>query len=364
MGKNVVICCDGTANQFTKNNTNVIKLYSALIDDPDRQAIFYHPGLGTWEAPGALTTWGRRISIALGKALGYGLESDIAAVYTFVMNNYRAADNDRLFFFGFSRGAYTVRAVASLLHAFGVLRAGHETSVPYAIRLMNSIGQEGAGSLEIFRVVDRFRATFSASDAKPYFIGAWDTVSSVGWISNPLHIPYSANNPDIEIGRHAVSIDERRSFFRQNLWWPGSDTGKAGPKDLKQVWFAGGHCDVGGGYAEEESGLSKIALRWMFKEAEAKGLLVDARRRDAVMAAGQGPDANGRMHDELIGQFGWQLVEYVPKRHYDRATGKTDFRANRGQARRLPRGALIHESAFRRDNYTVPKPEGYQIEAD
>jgi len=364
MGKNVVICCDGTANQFTKDNTNVIKLYSALIDDPGRQAVFYHPGVGTREAPGALTTWGRKATIALGKAFGYGLESDIAAVYAFVMNNYHAADNDRLFFFGFSRGAYTVRAVASLLRAFGVLRAGHETSIPYAIRLMNSIGQEAAGSLEAFRVIDRFRATFSVGDAKPYFIGAWDTVSSVGWISNPLHIPYSANNPDIAIGRHAVSIDERRSFFRQNLWWPSGGPGKAGPKDLKQVWFAGGHCDVGGGYPEEESGLSKIALRWMFKEAEAKGLLIDGARRDAVIAAGQGPDANGPMHDELTGQLGWHLVEYVPKRHYDRETGKTEFRANYGRPRHLPRGALIHESAFQRDNYTVPKPEDYKVETD
>jgi len=364
MGKNVVICCDGTANQFTKDNTNVIKLYSALIDDPGRQAIFYHPGVGTREAPGALTTWGRKATLLLGKAIGYGLESDIAAVYAFVMNNYRAADNDRLFFFGFSRGAYTVRAVASLLRAFGVLRAGHETSIPYAIRLMNSIGQEAPGDFEAFHVVDRFRATFSVDEAKTYFIGAWDTVSSVGWIGNPLHIPYSANNPDIAIGRHAVAIDERRSFFRQNLWWPDGDSDKAGPKDLKQVWFAGGHSDVGGGYAEEESGLSKIALRWMFKEAEAKGLLVDGARRDAVMAAGQGPDANGPMHDELTGQLGWHLVEYVPKRHYDRETGKTAFRANYGQPRHLPRGALIHESALKRDNYTFPKPEDYQVETD
>jgi uncharacterized protein (DUF2235 family) len=364
MGKNVVICCDGTANQFTKDNTNVIKLYSALIDDPGRQTIFYHPGVGTWEAPGALTTWGREVTIALGKAFGYGLESDIAAVYAFVMNNYRAADNDKLFFFGFSRGAYTVRAVASLLHAFGVLRPAHETSIPYAIRLMNSIGQGTKGSLDAFCVIDRFRATFSVDAAKTYFIGAWDTVSSVGWISNPLHIPYSASNPDIAIARHAVSIDERRSFFRQNLWWPSGGPGKAGPQDLKQVWFAGAHCDIGGGYAEEESGLSKIALRWMFKEAEAKGLLVDAGRRDAVIAAGQGPDANGPMHDELIGQLGWHIVEYVPKRHYDRETGKTEFRANRGQPRHLPRGALIHESAFKRANYTVPKPEDYKVETD
>jgi uncharacterized protein (DUF2235 family) len=72
-------------------------------------------------------------------------------------------------------------------------------------------------------------------------------VSSVGWIENPLSLPYSADNGDIAIGRHAVAIDERRAFFRTNLWRPRPD---GGPKDLKQVWFPGVHCDVGGGYPE------------------------------------------------------------------------------------------------------------------
>src|SRR5690242_6598238 len=125
MGKNVVVCCDGTANQYMQNNTNVVKLYSALIDEPSRQVIFYHPGIGTWEAPGALTDWGKRLTMTAGKAFGYGLERDIAAVYTFVMRNYRPSDGDRLFFFGFSRGAYAVRVVASLLHMVGIMRPGH-----------------------------------------------------------------------------------------------------------------------------------------------------------------------------------------------------------------------------------------------
>ncbi len=186
MGRNIVVCCDGTANQFTKHNTNVVKLYSTLIDDPARQLIFYHPGIGTREAPGALTSIGRWLTIMLGQAVGYGLERDITETYAFVMNNYRAGDH--LYLFGFSRGAYTVRAVAALLRAFGVLRAGHETSIPYAIRLLNAVSMRKEGDNEIFRIQDNFKATFASGDCKPYFAGVWDTVSSVGWIGNPLEV--------------------------------------------------------------------------------------------------------------------------------------------------------------------------------
>ena len=363
MGRNVVVCCDGTANQFAQNNTNVIRLYSALVDDPARQLIFYHPGVGTMEAPGALTSWGQKATILAGMAVGYGLERDITAAYMFIMNNYKAAEDDRLFLFGFSRGAYTVRAVASLLRSCGILRQGHETSIPYAIRLMNAIGTKDRRTAERFRLVDRFRDTFAASYCKPYFVGVWDTVSSIGWINSPLKIPYTANNSDIQIGRHALAIDERRGFYRPNLWRPGEDAARSGPKDLKQAWFAGVHCDVGGGYPETEGGLSKIALRWMFREAEAAGLIVDPGRREAVVAAGQGPDPNAPMHDELAAHLFWRLFEYIPKYHYDYLTRTESRRANGGRPRWLPPGSLIHESVFQRAGYAPPLPSDYKVEA-
>ena len=94
-------------------------------------------------------------------------------------------------------------------------------------------------------------------------------------MENPLKLPYISNNPSIEIGRHAVSIDEHRAFFRSHLWLrPENPARPFGPKDLQQVWFPGVHCDVGGGYPEKECGLSKIALEWMLDEAAAKGYTV------------------------------------------------------------------------------------------
>jgi uncharacterized protein (DUF2235 family) len=364
MGKNIVVCCDGTANQFSRNNTNVVKLYSVLVDDAARQLIFYHPGVGTMEAPGALTSWGKKATIFAGFTIGYGLESDITAAYTFIMNNYKASEGDRLFLFGFSRGAYTVRAIASLLHSCGILRPGHETSIPYAIRLMNAIGTERGPRTEYFHLVDRFRHIFAAGACKPHFVGVWDTVSSVGWINDPLKIPYTANNPDIQIGRHAIALDERRGFYRPNLWRPGDDAARSGPKDLKQVWFVGFHGDVGGGYPETESGLSKIALRWMLREAEAAGLLVDAVRRDAAIAAGQGPDPDGQMHDELAAHLYWRLLEYVPKYHFDYATGAESLRANSSRRRWLPPKSLIHESVFQRAGYAPRLPTDHEVSHD
>ena len=361
MGKNVVVCCDGTANQFTQDNTNVIKLYASLISDPAQQVIFYHPGVGTWEAPGALTSVGRALTIAAGQAVGYGLAGDIAAAYEFVMNNYKPDQDDRLFLFGFSRGAYTVRAVASLLFLCGTMRSGHETSVPYAIRLMNSIGRGKRSVDEDFEILKRFQSTFSIALPKIHFVGVWDTVSSVGWINNPLHVAYSASNPMIECGRHAVSIDERRAFFRQNMWRPLDRPDLAGPKDLRQVWFAGVHCDVGGGYPEAESGLAKIALQWMFKEAEGKGLLVDPVRRDAVLSAGQGPDPNGQMHDELARNRAWLLVEYLPKRHWNSVKHRNEWHANGARYRTLPPGALIHRSVQQRQGYSPMLPPDHQF---
>ena len=124
----------------------------------------------------------------------------------------------------------------------------------------------------------------SGADCRPWFVGVWDTVSSVGWIENPLKLPYIADNPSIQIGRHAIAIDERRAFFRSHLWRPSSRADQEhGPKDLKQVWFPGVHCDVGGGYLEAESGLSKVALEWMLDEAQSAGLLVDPARRRQIL---------------------------------------------------------------------------------
>ena len=261
MPKNVVVCCDGTANEFARDKTNVVKLYSTLLYDPELQIGYYHPGIGTMEHPAALSNLSRKVTKGLGLAFGYGLENDIRDLYVFLMRYYQKGDN--LFLFGFSRGAYTVRAVASLLHMYGLIREGHESLVPYAIRMLTAVNSnkkvKDKDFKSAFDLAQEFRATFCSIECKPHFVGVWDTVASVGWVENPLKLPYIAQNPDIKFGRHALAMDERRAFFRTNLWKPRNAGPSGGPEDLKEVWFAGVHCDVGGGY--KESG------KWSFENS-------------------------------------------------------------------------------------------------
>jgi uncharacterized protein (DUF2235 family) len=202
---------------------------------------------------------------------------------------------------------------------------------------------------------------FTTAACHPWFVGVWDTVSSVGWVENPLKLPYVANNPDIRVGRHAVAIDERRAFFRNHLWRPSPTSGQSGPRDLKQVWFPGVHCDVGGGYPEAESGLSKIALEWMLEEAKSEGLLVNTEReREVLGGAGGGryvsiPDPNAVAHDSLKGL--WHIGELIPKRKYSWANNKWKRGCNLWRRRTIPPSSLVHESAWiRKDNYKSRLP--------
>ena len=362
MAKNIVICCDGTANEFAADRTNVVKLYYALEHDDPTQIAFYHPGLGTMEPPGALTTTTRSVTRLLGKAVGYGLANDIRDAYVFLMNNYQ--DGDRVFLFGFSRGAYTARAVCSLLKMYGLIRPGNDALVPYTIRMMMAIQKAQEADREkrntpdqiaavnnYFTLAEEFRTTMARTTCKPYFVGVWDTVSSVGWKDNPLKLPFVSDNPDIAIGRHAIAIDERRAFFRTHRWVPSRELEQHGPRDVKQVWFAGVHCDVGGGYPEAESGLSKIALEWMLEEARTAGLLVNDLRQEEVLGRLTGskyakPDPDGCMHESLTGL--WKAAEWIRKPRYDWKTQQTTKQRNRGRPRTIPSGARVHESVYTR----------------
>ena len=356
VSRNIVVCCDGTANEFEKNRTNVVKLFRALAKDPVSQVCYYHPGIGTMAAPGFVTKIGVKLAEIAGLAFGYGLNNDICDAYTFISRNFESGD--KLYLFGFSRGAYTVRAIASLLHMYGLLWKDNDRLTLYAVRMMWAIRRlQGKSAsdpdrrlrvIEYFQQAAEFKATFSR-ECKPHFVGVWDTVSSVGWFSHPLSLPYTASNPDIAIGRHAVALDERRAFFRTNLWRPDPSADKAGPKNLKQVWFPGVHCDVGGGYAESESGLSKVALKWMIDEGRQAGLKLDEEAMALVLGArGQGwavPDPDAKMHDSLT--RGWRVVEYIPKPHWD--GHKSAWRANRFRRRRIPGESWVHDAAWIRE---------------
>lgn len=125
--KNIVICCDGTGNEFGDTNSNVVKLYSTLIIDHD-QIGYYHPGVGTMGAPNARGPIDKEWTKIDGLAFGKGLLENVGDAYRYLMNNYE--DGDHIYLFGFSRGAYTVRALGGVLHMFGLLTPGNEGQIP------------------------------------------------------------------------------------------------------------------------------------------------------------------------------------------------------------------------------------------
>jgi uncharacterized protein (DUF2235 family) len=166
MPKNIVLCCDGTANEFAQDRTNVVKLYFMLDPDPARQVTYYHPGLGAMEPPGALSGATRLFTRLAGRAFGYGLEGDIRDAYVFLMSNF--SEGDRVFLFGFSRGAYTARAMASLLRMYGLIPRGNDALVPYAVRLLmgtHAIDSRGrnrcAEEKRYFNLAADFKSTFA-----------------------------------------------------------------------------------------------------------------------------------------------------------------------------------------------------------
>ena len=355
MPKNLIVCCDGTGNEFGDANSNVIKLYSVLVNS-QAQVTYYHPGLGTAGSKLALTRLARWWTKVLGLAFGYGLSDNIMDAYTFLMNEFEPGD--QVFLFGFSRGAYTARALAAFLHMFGLIRRGNDGLVPYAIRRF----KQKIKNADSFDIAHQFKATISR-ECKPHFIGVWDTVSSVGWLYDSLVLPFTAHNPDIAIGRHAISIDERRCAFRQNLWQLGPG------QDSKQVWFAGVHCDIGGGYAEAESGLSKIALAWMLREAKAAGLLVDPVKEAAIIG-GQPPlvkpDPIAKMHNSLTAW--WLPLELFPRRMWRTKNNPPYFEwvLPLGGRRYIQEPTTVHESVVSRKqqtSYSPPNlPQQFSIE--
>lgn len=344
MPRNIVICCDGTGNQYGTENSNVVKLYWTLTAN-DKQSAYYHPGVGTMGSRNALTALGKWWTRVRGLAFGYGFSDNIADVYSFLMGEFNPQD-DRIFIFAFSRGSYTARALCGMLHMFGLLTPGNEALVPYAVRLYKS------NDPRKFEIAEGFKGTFSVP-CTPYFLGLWDTVKSVGWILDPVYtkggsLPYTAKLPGIPILRHAVAIDERRAFYRQNLMHPDPPC-----LDFKEVWFAGVHSDVGGSYPEAESGLSKIALRWMLCEAESAGLLLDTHKVNGVLGENVSyvpPDPKAKLHKSLHGL--WWLGELWPKRVYHQVTGQAKWKwtiwPNFAKRRLIPDGARIHQTVLER----------------
>jgi uncharacterized protein (DUF2235 family) len=276
MPKNIVVLCDGTGNELkTRGNTNVVRL-SALLEkgDPDRQVTFYDPGVGTMGSQGALTIVGRGITKVLGLAFGYGLKANVAEGYKYIMDHYEP--DDRIFLFGFSRGAYTARAIAGFINHIGLLPAGNENLIPYAMKLFWHDTKRPITDKE-WDLAAQFSGKFARPDfrrKKPdaiAYVGVWDTVNATGSLRRTVVLPYTASLELVRKARHAVAIDELRRKFRPNLFkFDTKEFKRRENGELKEAWFAGVHTYVGGDHE-----LCDITLQWITDGAIEQGLLVD-----------------------------------------------------------------------------------------
>ena len=266
----IVICCDGTNNSFPRNLTNVARMSLIAVNDEEAQFAYFDAGVGTSRTPYKAKLLGR-VCRASQLAFGLGMVQNVTESYLQIMRRYNPGDE--LFLFGFGRGACTVRVLAALLENYGLLKRGNETLVEM--------------------IVDHFRNSKALAEAAVvkakqsivcpvHFMGLWDSVSSVGWICEKERFPNPTTLPEVSIVRHAMALDEQRARFRSN------QLVGVGRQDLKQVWFPGIHCDVGGGGREEKSGLAKTALQWMLNEAQTAGLLVDEAAKQQYLF---GPDS-------------------------------------------------------------------------
>ncbi|MDE0273055.1 MAG: DUF2235 domain-containing protein [Gammaproteobacteria bacterium] len=301
--KNIVICCDGTGNEFGRNNTNVVLTYM-LAEKDEQQVAYYDPGVGTggWEYEedkGGLRAKGDQ-------ATGHGLQRNVEDAYRYLMGRY--VPGDGVYLFGFSRGAFTVRSLAGMLHKCGLLWADAENLVEYASKLYNSTNVDA--------VAREFRAAFGRP-CPVHFIGVWDTVESL--VMNAGKRFHDASlNPEVANGYHALAIDEVRRDFPPCLW----DEPAADGQTIEQVWFAGVHADIGGWY--DERGLSNLTLHWMLEKASSCGLHVN--------------------HDKL--------AEYKPNPCDVAQKSYDGFWKLRGRkTRKIPPQAKIHTSVFERMEY-------------
>jgi uncharacterized protein (DUF2235 family) len=363
--RNLVICCDGTNNEIGTRLSNVLKLYK-IAEKSDRQIAYYHPGIGTIAMPGTWGKWRRKASSLFEMMTGHGLDRDVLAAYCFLCRHYR--EGDRIFLFGFSRGAYTARVLAGMIYLVGLLRENQVNFAGYALKAYKRSSEKDrfATAREFVDVVRPQRVAIG-------FLGVWDTVASVivpgsTPLSDPTleELPFTKQNPAVAVFRHAMAIDEFRRMFRIMPWTepqqfkpnPYSQAKSFPVQDCRQVWFAGCHSDVGGGFAETESALSKYPLIWMIEQARHHGLLVRTsmvnhiaygRTREGARDYMK-PDPAGALHRSLT--WLWRSLEYFPKakkyRNWMQRRALLGYYVPRGEPRSIAPNSLIHVSVIDR----------------
>ena len=272
---NIVVCADGTWNRpeedlASDHPSNVLKLARGVStgDVGESQHVFYDWGLGSYHHSTSAGITGR------------GIHKNILDGYRYIVHNY--APGDRIFLFGYSRGAYTVRALCGLINNCGIVRRDDAALIADAWRIYKSPAKKNHPTGE---AATAFRKQRSRASREVHFVGVWDTVGALG-IPFSLMGVFDGNDEfydnrmgsNVGTARHALAIDERREDFGPTLWRTRNDV------DLRQVWFAGCHGDIGGGNPPDPDGacIADVPFTWMLDEAAKAGLSVEDHVRDAT----------------------------------------------------------------------------------
>jgi uncharacterized protein (DUF2235 family) len=254
------------------------------------------------------------------------VSQNLFELYAHLIEHYEPGD--RVFLFGFSRGAFTVRALAGMVHVCGLLRRENISQAPHAVHLYE--GSEARIVEERQRrglppkfgpeetdhaAMDPMAQNFKARNGQPCvvdFLGLWDTVKAYGWLT-PKSFPALRHNPDVRMVRHAPALDERRALFKVTGW---------GDRDphVREVWFAGDHSDVGGGHKDGNSPLADASLRWMLGEATQHGLRLNLdKERDVKQNEERSAVAPQTAPKDLWLRSGFIALDCAPRVELDNA---------------------------------------------
>jgi Uncharacterized conserved protein len=343
--KNIVICLDGTSNELDHHPTNAAKVFMMLdLDDPTAQVAYYDPGVGTLPSATARGAVGKWLSQVFGLAFGFGMRGKVSRAYAWLVDQYWPGD--RVYIFGFSRGAYTARALAALLARPGLLRSGSAHLVDYAVQqYVKPAGTAtakanrareatafadalcwGTAEQPISAASGGFRPAVPESMASDVhaipveYLGIWDTVEAWFGGLGSLDWPDTCSLWNVNRLRHAVSIDETRRPFR---YLPVDRRG-----GFEEVWFPGVHCDVGGTFDNHH--LAKVALKWVFDGVCHDLLLRDGHPADAYARFCAVERAYAERAPLHTNAWTWNLL--IPFR----------------RRRRIPDDAVLHESVRER----------------
>jgi uncharacterized protein (DUF2235 family) len=380
MAKSIVLCSDGTGNAFDERATNVSMLIRSIdlrgAAEPDRlQIAFYDQGVGT--NPGLVadakaysksrpeaemltvlpepqtSRWmPGPVARLRGLVDGYGLDRNVKELVRALAEQFE--DGDSIYLFGFSRGAFTVRAVAGFIYRCGLPRPGQLFDTWFADGFtLYSVHCPPANQVESFRERSRL--------IEIDFLGLWDTVKSYGGL-RPISWPHLRHNPAVRVVRHALALDEQRAWFQHTTWGstqemlcgvPLEQDQRYQTQSVEEVWFRGYHSDIGGGKNEQES--ARVPLLWMLGEVAHLGLRLNGDGRDRFDNT---DDFNRKVATHDTYPWWWPVVGAIPRQelHNDcrppRRTLAMGARALRDpqlprlQDGRQLREVLVHVSAL------------------